>query len=280
VVRAAGLLILLVAVGCAGLQRVAGDIVLPPEDEVALGRQLATELEANLDLHPDPAIQDYVADLGAQIVAAIGDPRPEVEWHFKVIDAPEDVNAVALPGGWIYLTSGLLLLVETEAELVGILAHEIAHVTRRHIAERLATIYGLEILAAVALGQDPGTLERIVTTVLAQGYLLRYSRDQEREADAYGAEYAIAARWDPRGLIWFFEHLVEAPRPPTWLATHPSPDARIELLEAQLSGREPLPSRVGRARYDSVRARVAEPPVPVGTRMPSGPDPGALDSRP
>jgi beta-barrel assembly-enhancing protease len=222
---------------------------------VALGRQLAREVEAHYTMHPDEVVQTYVSDLGALIVEAAGNPRPEVPWSFRVIDQPEQLNAMALPGGWIYLYSGLLLTMETEAELVAVLAHEIAHVTLRHIAERLATMFGIEVLAAVALGQDPGTLERILATIFAQGYLLRYSRGQEREADSAAIEYAIAAGWDPRGLAWFFERLEDQPRPPEWLSTHPSPEARVEYVGERVAGRE-IPTRTGQERFEQVLERL------------------------
>ncbi|MFW6369329.1 MAG: M48 family metallopeptidase, partial [Myxococcota bacterium] len=228
--------LLLLVAGCSGFRSVAAEVVLPPEDEVELGRQLSREVEAEVELHPDPLVQEYVSNLGSQILAAIDDPRPEAEWNFKVIDDPENVNAMALPGGWNYIFSGLMRVVESEAELGGVIAHEIAHVTQRHIAERLATIYGVEVLASVALGQDPSTLQRIVASIVAQGYLLNYSRGQEREADAFGVDYMIASGLDPRALAYFFEHLAGLPRPPVWISSHPNPEARIESIYELIEG--------------------------------------------
>ena len=262
--------LLFLVAGCPGFARVAAEVVLTPEEEVALGRELAREVEARFDFHPDLVVQRYVQDLGEMLVRASGEPRPEVPWSFKVIDDPDQVNAMALPGGWIYIFSGLMLLVESESEISGVLAHEIAHVNERHIAQRLATIYGIEVLAAVALGRDPGTLERIIATIMAQGYLLNYSRAQEREADALAVDYTINAGWDPRGLADFFEHLTETPRPPTWLATHPSPEDRIANVHELLAGRT-IPTRTGRERYAIIRNRVAATAVPEAERRPPKP---------
>ena len=230
-------------------------MVLPPEEEVALGRQISAEVEAHYELHPDEELQRYVAFLGDSIVAATGEKRPEISWSFKVIDDPDSVNAMALPGGFIYLFSGLLLIMETEAELVGVIAHEMAHVNLRHIAERLATIYGIEVLGAVALGRDPSTLRRIIATIVAQGYLLRYSRGQEREADAEAIEYMILAGWDPLELASFFARLEAAARPPQWLSTHPSPENRAAYVQERVAGRE-VPSRTGRERFREVQERL------------------------
>ncbi len=245
-------------VGCAALQRVAGDIVLPAEDEIALGRELSRQFEEHYRLVPDEVVQSYVQDIGELLVVASGKPRPEVEWSFRVVDEPEEVNALALPGGWIYVYSGLLLMLDSEAELAGVLAHEIAHVNERHVAERLATIYGVEVLRTVALGRDPGTLATIVGSMVAQGYLLSYSRSQEREADALAVEYTIEAGWDPRSLATFFEALDELPRPPMWLSTHPSPLARKEFIHERVAGRV-IPTTLGRERYQKVRERLRAP---------------------
>ena len=130
-----------------------------------------------------------------------------ITFKFQVIDDPDTVNAMALPGGWVYIYSGLLLVSDTEAEVAAVLGHEVAHVTRRHIAERLVTIYGIDALQQVVANQGGGALTSIISDVAANGYLLKYSRDHETDADLTGLTYLIRAGYDPNGFISFFKKL-------------------------------------------------------------------------
>lgn len=240
-------------------------MVLPTDEEIALGRQMSQEIEQKVQLVRDPAVNRYVSDLGRQIVAAAHDKRPEIEFKFRVIDDPKTVNAFAIPGGWIYVYSGLLLNMTDGAELAAVLGHEVAHVTLRHVGQRLATAYGLQILAAVAFGEDPSTLEKLVTAVVANGYLLKFSRDQERAADEKGVRYEAQAGWDPRGFIQFFEtlkSLEQGPQVPAWLSSHPLPQDRIDTVQALIRGLGTVPDREGKADYlDMRRSLEATPPA-------------------
>ncbi|MFU8802265.1 MAG: M48 family metallopeptidase [Bradymonadaceae bacterium] len=234
--------------------RAAADILLPPREEVMLGNQISQEIEEELTLHPDPNVQDYVSAVGKQIVARVEDRPEAIDFTFRVIDDLTTVNAFAIPGGWIYVYSGLMQAMDSEAELAAVLAHEIAHVTRRHLAQRLVAMYGLDVLTQVALGQDPGMLATIVATIVGQGALLRYSRDQERDADDFGLHYAVNAGYDPRGFLEFFGKLAGRPSPPDFLLTHPSPEARIERLESQIEELEEIPTRREQERFEAIKA--------------------------
>src|SRR5690606_20571391 len=149
-----------------------------------------------------------------------------IDIAFKVVRDDQQINAFAIPGGNIYVYTGLLRAVDSEAELLAVLSHEVAHVTERHIAEQLAAQYGLETLAAVALGRDAGVLGQLVGAVAGQGFLLTYSRDHEQEADAVGLGYETRAGWDPNGYVTFFEELAELEGSggwvPSFLQTHPA----------------------------------------------------------
>jgi beta-barrel assembly-enhancing protease len=234
--------------------RVAADLLIPPSEEVVLGQQFSTEIESQLTMHPNGDVQAYVTSIGNQIVARVDD-RPEgIEFTFRVVDDLSTVNAFAIPGGWIYVYSGLLQVMESEAELVAVLSHEIAHVTRRHIAQQLVTMYGLDALTRLALGQEPGIFASLMATVVQQGALLRYSRDMERDADDYGFHYMLNTGYDPRGFIDFFGRLTGGPQIPSFLLTHPSPEDRIERIEARINALEQVPTRRDSERFEAIKS--------------------------
>src|SRR5690606_12528518 len=132
---------------------------------------------------------------------------PGITYRFTVIDEPRQVNAFALPGGHIYVYSGLIAAADSEAELAGVLGHEIGHVAERHAAQALGAQFGLQTLASLALGQNPSLIEQIAAGIAAQGYLSRHSRDAERESDSRGLQYLIAAGYDPTAMPAFFKKL-------------------------------------------------------------------------
>lgn len=244
----------LLATGCpVRPARAAADLLIPPRDEVMLGQQISAQIEQELTMHPNADVQAYVASLGAQILARVDDRPAEIEFTFQVVDDLNTVNAFAIPGGWIYVYSGLMQVMESEAELASVLAHEIAHVTRRHIAQRLVAMYGLDAIAQLALGQDPGLLGTIVATIVQQGALLRYTRDMERDADDFGLHYLVNSGYDPRGFIEFFERLTGRPSPPTFLLTHPSPEERIERIERQIRDLETVPDVRNVERFEAIQ---------------------------
>lgn len=234
----------------------AARVVMPPAQEAELGARLREDLSEELTFHPNAAVQSYIDQLGGQVVdEAQGDLDPEIQPTFHVVQDPEQVNAFAIPGGHIYVFSGLLLEAETEAEVVGVLGHELAHVTERHVAERLVANYGFELIQKLALGQNPGKLKEIATTLATQSYLLKYGRDQEREADDVGLAYMIQARYDPQGLVAFFRTLADKPHPPTFLSSHPHPSDRIDSIQAQIQGMKDIPERTGREDYQAMYPR-------------------------
>lgn len=214
------------------VQEAAADLFLPPEQAAQLGARMAQEIEAKQPLHPSAQLQSRVARFGQQVLAQAGEVPQAYDFSFKAIEDPDTVNAFALPGGQIYVTSGLVELAGTDAQLASVLAHEVAHVTERHIAERLATSYGVQALGAAALGADAGTVSQLVGSVLQQGFLLKYSRDQELQADRVGVRYLRQAGYDPNAAIAMFRKLQQASGdgPPVFLSSHPSTGDRIEQL--------------------------------------------------
>jgi predicted Zn-dependent protease len=180
----------------------------------------------------NPALQSYVQTIGRKLVAV--SHRPNLEWHFTVVDSPV-INAFAIPGGYIYLTRGILAYLGNEAELAGVTGHEIGHVTARHSVRQitrseLAQIgLGVGQVLSPAFGQFGNLAESGVGVLF-----LRFSRNDEREADRLGVEYSARAAYDPRQVGNFFDVLGRLSAAndretiPGWLSTHPDPPSRVE----------------------------------------------------
>ncbi|HWV36917.1 MAG TPA: M48 family metallopeptidase [Vulgatibacter sp.] len=289
-------LILCAAVaGCAGVTRTVdkgtgalGELLLPVPEEVELGNRLAAEVNRQEKILQDPQVQKYANAVGQRIVKTSGDRRDGIRYSFTVIDEPGAINAFALPGGHIYVYSGLILAARNEAELSGVLAHEVGHVTSRHAAQALGTAYGLQALSAIALGKNPGALQQLAAGIAAQGYMARHSRDAEREADAKGLQYLTKAGYDPRAMPRFFEELVKisgrSNAVAEFFASHPNPRERVKNLNADISKMgKPSGKTSIVGGFDEVQARLrggssapsappsgGETPPPGGTTPPPG----------
>ncbi|REJ74193.1 MAG: peptidase M48 [Acidobacteria bacterium] len=223
--------------------------------EIAIGRQNDEAIVAQYGLYPDEEWQRYIQDLGSRLAAA--SERPDLPWTFRVLDDPL-VNAFALPGGFIYITRGILAHLNSEAELVGVLGHEIGHVTARHGASQMSKAMlaqlglGVGAILAPEEAQSYGGLAVAATQLL----FLKYGRDDERQADALGVRYSLREGFDARELVGVFETLGRVSAAsgrsglPGWASTHPSSEDRTERIQA-LVARSELPPRleVGRDSY-------------------------------
>jgi len=233
------------------------------EHEIALGKGLAQEVERTSKLIDDPVVVEYVNRVGQNLVRN-SDAR--VPFTIKVIDSDE-VNAFALPGGFFYVNSGLILRAQEESELAGVMAHEISHVIARH-GTRQATkgeIMQLATIPLILLG--PGGwagygLYQALNLAIPLSYL-KFSRDDEREADFLGIQYMYKAGYDPNSYVTFFERIQadEKRRPgsiPRIFSTHPPTPERIELAQKEIA--RILPERddyiVTTSEFDSVKARL------------------------
>lgn len=237
--RAIALSLLLAVTACA-TNPVTGrqDLVfMSPERETAIGRQEAQKVEQQIGLVRDPALVRYVDQIGQRMAAL--SPRRDVAYQFAIADMPE-ANAFALPGGWIYVSRGLLALANSEDELAGVIGHEIGHVAARHAAQREARATGvglLSILGTIAAGVVAGGPGAQMASQLGQvagaGLIASYGRDQEREADVVGQKLSASGGWDPEGLADFLQTLERedvvrtgAKRQPSFLDSHPLPGER------------------------------------------------------
>jgi len=206
--------------------------------EIQMGREADAQIVAQMGLHPDEALQLYVSELGQRMAAA--SERPGLPWTFRVIDDPM-VNAFALPGGFIYVTRGILAHLTSEAELVGVLGHEIGHVTARHSVSQLSRQQLLGGLVGVGMVFVPELRPFGDAAALGlQLMSLKYGRDDERQADDLGFRYMTSAGYNPIELIDVFAMLealgggADAGGVPSWLASHPDPGERQQRIQAQL----------------------------------------------
>ncbi len=210
--------------------------IVSQSTEVQMGQEAAREIETEVRIVTDPQVQNYISKIGQHLVQT--SRRADIVYQFKVVDT-EEINAFALPGGFIYVNRGLITEAGNEAELVGVIAHEIGHVASRHGAKRMSTLIAVQMGFAVfqeMSDNDRSTqIKLLIANALATGFLLKNSRDYERQADDYGAENLYLAGYDPMGMARFFDKLAQQHSPSSievFLSTHPSPGERVRNVEA------------------------------------------------
>ncbi len=229
-------------------------MLLSQDQEIQLGRDNDELVVAEYGLYDDPELGEWIAQVGQTMAAA--SERPELPWTFRVVD-DTIVNAFALPGGYIYMTRGILAYMNSEAEAVGVLGHEIGHVTARHGAQRhtSASLAQIGLGAGSVLSSEVRALGGILQTGVGLLFL-KFGRDDELQSDQLGVRDAVGAGYDPRRLAAFFRTIsamsdAGGGRLPTWLSTHPAPDNRVERVlaaaEPLVAGRADL--RVARESY-------------------------------
>ncbi len=209
--------------------------------EIGMGRQADPEIVAAYGLYPDSSWQRYVRGLGARLAAL--SERPDLPWTFRVLDDPV-VNAFALPGGFNYVTRGILVYFDSEAELAAVMGHELGHVTARHGAQQATQQQLGQVGLAVGMIFVPRFEDFAGLAQAGLGLLfLKFSRDDERQADELGLRYMYKAGYDPREMPKVFAMLERVSQAsgggslPVWLSTHPDPENReqqIRDLIAQL----------------------------------------------
>jgi predicted Zn-dependent protease len=203
--------------------------------EIQMGQQAAQDVARTIGLYNDSKVQSYVANLGKRMAAQ--SERPNLPWEFHVVDDAA-VNAFALPGGFIYITRGLMTSINDEAELASVLGHEIAHVTHRHSVQQISKAQLAQIGLGVGsiLSEDIARFGQLASTGLSLLFL-KYGRDAENQADQSGFRYALDQNYDVREMTDVFQTLSRiseasgAGKLPEWMSTHPNPENRIEHVE-------------------------------------------------
>jgi predicted Zn-dependent protease len=207
-----------------------------------MGRRLVRQIERELEIIRDPTVQHYLDRIGERILSQVG--GTPFEFRYYVVKSP-DPNAFAIPGGHIFLASGLIIMASSEDEVAGVLSHEVGHIKARHIAQRLerakklsfATLAGL--LAAAIVGGKAGGAMMAGSLATGQALALKYSREDEREADQMGFTYLVRAGYDGWGMVSFLRKLhrmslLSPGTPPSYLSTHPGIEERISYLTERL----------------------------------------------
>lgn len=226
---------------------------------VSEGQEIAMGKEADQQFHGmygdwDPKVQAYL-DRVAKPLAAISE-RPNLEWKFRAVDDPI-VNAFALPGGYIYITRGIMTHMNSEAELAGVVGHEIGHVTGRHSASQMSK--QMAGVGGLVLGSIFSNTVRQAGDMLQQGLglmFLKFGRDQESQADGLGLRYILKQDYNPQEMLDVFRMLDAVTtaasggeRLPNWLSTHPAPENRLSAIDAQIKETKATGSRVGREEF-------------------------------
>ena len=251
--------------------------VMDEATEITEGAKAHQQILAETPALANPALQAYVNAVGQKLAAQ--SHRAQLKWTFTVLDSPE-INAFALPGGYVYVTRGIMAFLNDEADLAGVLGHEIGHVTARHGAQRAtsqqsagvgvaaATVLGVLIEGVTGVSGVARTAQQVGQGVAA-GRLASYSRDQESQADELGAEYLARNRYNPRNMVEVIQVLKNqerfaadqaqaegkpAPQGANWLSSHPSNDKRladIQQVAARYAGNSAAAAYGddGRARY-------------------------------
>ncbi len=228
--------------------------------EREMGRQMAQDLESQVRILEDPVVNQYISSLAQRLVLH---SDAKVPFVVKVVDSDE-VNAFALPGGFFYVNSGLILSAQSEAELAGVMAHEIAHVAARHATRNMTKmqVWNIATIPLLFVAGPAGFVLRQASSLAFPMSTLKFSRDAEREADLLGLEYEYAAGYDPEAFVSFFERLSGKDRKANFLAkafaTHPMNADRIRRAQKEID--TILPAKpdyiVDTSEFEDVRAHL------------------------
>lgn len=252
-----------------------GACAVSQQQEVQIGQEQAAQVNQQLPILNDPYINQYVNNLGRQIASHTS--RADLQWSFAVVNT-NDVNAFALPGGFIYVNRGVLSQASNESELAAVLGHEIEHVVRRHSVQQMEQMQGANVGAAVLC-----SLTSVCNSGLAQagiqtgGGLLfaKFSRTDEQQADEGGFQNMIRAGYNPRGMLTFFQKLLAEEQSGSnsavsgWFSDHPGTQDRIADVQRMLSATpasEINGLRTNSTAFNNMKARLAQLPPPPRTR--------------
>ncbi|MFL6200189.1 MAG: M48 family metallopeptidase [Thermoanaerobaculia bacterium] len=226
--------LIVVLLGCAGTAGARGAFNL-----VSLDQEwgMRNDLRAQVSQQAQVLDSSYLNTVGRRIAAQT--PYGNRRWDFAIV-RDNTVNAFNLPGGLVYVNSGLVAEADTLSELAGVLAHEIGHGAARHGTQLMTRAYGYNAIAGLLLGRNPSQGKQIAAQLLGTGILTNYSREAEREADRLGVHYTYAAGYDPEGMVDFYGEMLDMrKRKPTkveqFFSSHPGTEERIQIIRTEAS---------------------------------------------
>ncbi len=246
----------------------AGIFSITEKQEIKVGQDASKQVDKTNPILKDDEINDYISNLGEKLVGY--SDRENLKYRFKIINT-KDINAFALPGGYVYIYRGLIESADNESELVGVIAHEIGHIDRRHSVKQIEKAKKAQtgfLVAGIAMSiAGFGGTNTVLNgaELVTQGVFLKFSRDMEREADQTATELMYSAGWDPKGMVTFFEKLAKKGNSAiTFLSTHPSPQERKEnvdnLIDELVDGKKKL--KKDSDEFHRIKAELAEIPLP------------------
>jgi len=240
-----------------------------PQDDIQLGKRVAVDAERQLPSCNAPKVDAYLTELGRKLIAKLPVGGVEYPWEFHCVNDKE-INAFALPGGYVFVNRGAIEVSDNEAQLAGVIAHELSHVALRHgtteATKAQAAQAGVGILGAIFGGNAGGALLTELGRFSAGGVLLRYSRSAETQADVMGTQVLYDAGYDPRALAQFFEKIEaesKGKNPPEFFSDHPNPENRVERVQEEngkLGGLPPRPKRDS-LEFQAIKREVMALPV-------------------
>jgi Zn-dependent protease with chaperone function len=253
------------------------------QQDIAVGKQNAVQAARQLPPCNAPRVDAYLTELGMKLVAHLDAHGAQFPWEFHCVN-DRSINAFALPGGYVFVNRGAIEAADNEAQLAGVMAHELSHVALRHGTNQASKVQlaqgGLGIFGGLFGGGVSGALLEQVGSFAAGGVLLRYSRTAETQADVSGTQVLYDCGYDPRAMAQFFEKLeAEAKRknPPEFFSDHPSPDHRVERVDQEIEklGGTPPNARRDSQEFEAAKREVMNLPVvkkatPGAAGSPSG----------
>jgi Zn-dependent protease with chaperone function len=243
--------------------------IYSPETDIQVGKQNAQILEKRLPLCNDPHVDAYLTKLGLKLVAKLQTRGVQYPWEFHCVNSKE-INAFALPGGYVFVNRGAIEVADNEAQLAAVMAHELSHVALRHgtaQASKAQLMQGAAgIFGGIFGGSTGGALLTQGVSLGAGGLLLHYSRSDETQADVSGTQALYDAGYDPRAMAQFFEKLeseTKGKNPPQFLSDHPNPGNRVERVDEEVDklGGVPQDAKRDSPEFEAIKREVLALPV-------------------
>ena len=244
------------------------------QKELQIGAETHGQFEREFGgKHPDAQLQAYVNNVGMNVARYAG--RPNLPWQFTVVNSPQ-VNAFAVPGGYIYITQGLLFRMENEAMLAGVLGHEAAHIAHRHSVQQMQRgqlAQGVSTAVGIVGGLFGYGWAGDVTNAVASISLMKYGRDQEKQSDLSGLKYMTEAAYDPRGMVQTMTVLQQAAGKggaPEFLSSHPNPGNRLTYLKETIQKKYAPAAQGGKIGEEEFRLNVLSRKIAALEPLPAG----------